>query len=242
MSDVNRSDWKLSIRIPAARWDRRRLKPCSSWLYLESPYLQHANVLCAAHECADLGIHSADQDAYKTLPSQFTTLLENELNPTEVMLADPYPLKQRSQAGPHREFPLRCGIETNFKVETPQGFQLGNLTLSKMMREAYLGGIYYYMARPYRVGHLQWRSAHLSPKNTGQDHHGTAVSLRDFSRQQVFVGKYHSGPHSLRMLCSRSITGAPFRPSFSLRYLQHTGDSPPPGYAPWNGRPLSGLL
>ena len=105
-----------------------------SWLYLENRYLQYANVLCAAAECSELGIHWAEQDAYKTLPSPFARLLENELNPTEVVPADIYPLKQQAQAGPHREFPLRSGIETDFKVGTPQGLQLGNLTLSQMMR------------------------------------------------------------------------------------------------------------
>jgi DEAD/DEAH box helicase domain-containing protein len=151
-----------------------------SYLYLGNRYLQYANVLCAASECADLGIHSANQDAYKTLPSQFTRLLENELNPTEVVPADLYPLKQRSQAGPHREFPLRSGIETNFKVETAQGFQLGNLTLSQMMREAYPGGIYYYMARPYRVVHLDTRSAHIRAR---RERHWTT---RPLSNTMVF--------------------------------------------------------
>lgn len=137
-----------------------------SWLYLENRYLQYANVLCAALESSELGLISTEQPTFNSLPAAFKKLLENELNPTEVVPADLYPLKQRGQAGPHREFPLRSGIEKDFKVRTPQGFNLGNVTFSQMLREAYPGAVYYYMARPYRVVRMDLREGYLQVRRS----------------------------------------------------------------------------
>jgi DEAD/DEAH box helicase domain-containing protein len=137
-----------------------------SWLYLENRYLQYANVLCAAQELSELGITSAHHPAFRTLPDGFTRLLENELNPTEVVPADLYPLKQRAQSGAHREFPLRSGIEKDFKITTPQGLSLGNVNFSQLLREAYPGAIYYYMARPYRILRMTVRDGVLSAQKS----------------------------------------------------------------------------
>ena len=141
---------------------KKELEP--SWLYLENRYLQYANVLCAALESSELESMSADQPAFETLPPSFKKLLDNELNQTEMVPADLYPLKQRAQAGPHREFPLRSGIERDFTVRTPQGISLGNVTFSQMLREAYPGAIYYYMARPYRIYRMDMRDGYLSAR------------------------------------------------------------------------------
>jgi len=147
-----------------AKYMAKPLEP--SWLYLENRYLQYANVLCAALECSELGLTSADKVSFSTLPSSFGRLLENELNPVETVPADLYPLKQRAQAGPHREFPLRSGIEKDFKINSPQGENLGNVTFSQMLREAYPGAIYYYMARPFRVIRMDMRDGKLSARRT----------------------------------------------------------------------------
>ena len=132
-----------------AKYMRRELEP--SWLYLQNRYLQYANVLCAAVELEEVEITSANQKSFHSLPESFVRLLENGINPTEVVPTDLYLLKQRAQAGPHREFPLRSGIETDFKLEDEKGLKLGNVTFSQLMREAYPGAIYYYISRPYRV-------------------------------------------------------------------------------------------
>ena len=73
--------------------------------------------------------------------------MQEELNPTQMLAADLFALRQRAQGtGPHHEFPLRSAVEKNFKVECQQR-PLGNLTFSQVLREAYPGAVYYYMAR-----------------------------------------------------------------------------------------------
>jgi len=55
-------------------------------------------------------------------------MLDNELHPAEVIPPDLYVLKQRAQAGPHDEFPIRQGIEPPFRVSDPHSGQgLGSL-------------------------------------------------------------------------------------------------------------------
>jgi DEAD/DEAH box helicase domain-containing protein len=131
-----------------ARYMGRPLE--TSWLYLENRYIQYTNALCAALELSQLAAKSADHPPFASLPESFRKMLANELQPTEAIPPDLYPLKQRAQAGPHREFPIRNGIERQFTVG--DGAQsLGSLTFSQVLREAYPGGIHYYMARPYRV-------------------------------------------------------------------------------------------
>ena len=154
----------ISSEDGLSKYIAKTLEP--SWLYLENRYLQYTNVLCAASECLELGFTSAEQPSFSTLPPIFKQLLENEINPTEVVPADLYPLKQRAQDGPHREFPLRSGIEKDFKIGTPQGLSLGNVTLSQMLREAYPGAVYYYMARPYRIKRMDMRDGRLSATRT----------------------------------------------------------------------------
>jgi DEAD/DEAH box helicase domain-containing protein len=155
-----------------AEYIERSLEP--SWLYLENKYLQYANALCAALELSELGMNRGDQDPFKSLPKLFAQLLENELNPTEMVPSDLYPLKQRAQAGPHREFPLRSGIEQDFKIQTPQGISLGNVTFSQLLREAYPGAIYYYVARPYRIGQIDIRNGRISAR---RERHWTTTPL-----------------------------------------------------------------
>ena len=126
-----------------------------NWLYLENRYIQYANALCAAYEINELGlVNNYNKEPYKSLPSSFNKFLENELYQTEIIPTDLYPLKQRAQAGPHREFPIRTGIETGFQVKEGPDRKLGNLTFSQALREAYPGAIYHYMARPYRIYHF----------------------------------------------------------------------------------------
>jgi DEAD/DEAH box helicase domain-containing protein len=137
----------------------RELEP--SWLYMENRYIQYANALCAAYEVGEIGGASLEGTPFKSLPTSFRRFLDNEINPTEVVPSDLYPLKQRAQGGPHREFPIRSGMEPDFDVKTPQGLRLGNLTFSQALREGYPGAIYYYMARPYRVYRFDYRKGEI---------------------------------------------------------------------------------
>lgn len=136
----------------------RPLEP--NWLYLENRYIQYAESLCAALEPIALG-QGPDVPTFASLPSSFTKMLENEINPTEVVPADLYPLKQRGQDGPHCEFPLRAGVERTFDVVGRHNTALGQLNFAQALREAYPGAVYYYMARPYRVRTFDYRRGRI---------------------------------------------------------------------------------
>jgi DEAD/DEAH box helicase domain-containing protein len=135
--------------------------PETSWLYLDNRYLQYANALCAAAEANATRLNTVP---FKSLPSNFLRLFENEVNPTEAVPDELYPLKQRAQAGPHYEFPLRSGVEKNFSVRFhrgPEQDRLGTLSYSQALREAYPGAIYHYMARPYRVFQFKYKTGEI---------------------------------------------------------------------------------
>lgn len=135
--------------------------PEPSWLYLDNRYLQYANVLCAAAEAA--AASRVDETPFRTLPAGFLEGLRNELNPETAVPADLYPLKQRAQNGPHHEFPLRAGMEKSFEVRQRGRSErgLGTLSYPQVLREAYPGAIYYYLAQPYRVGALRYATGQL---------------------------------------------------------------------------------
>ncbi|MBD3335740.1 MAG: DEAD/DEAH box helicase [Candidatus Eisenbacteria bacterium] len=139
-------------------------RPEPGWLYLDNRYIQYSHALCAAIEAAEANPSTYKKHPFNSLPQDFARLLENELNPTETVPADLYALKQRAQAGPQYEFPLRSGVEQNFKVQSsrgPIGGRLGTLAYSQALREAYPGSIYYYMARPYRVYQFNYRTGEI---------------------------------------------------------------------------------
>lgn len=137
---------------------RRPLEP--NWLYLENRYIQYAQSLCAAQERTALA-QPAQVPPFASLPASFTKMLENEINPTEIVPADLYPLKQRAQDGPHYEFPLRSGVERQFEVVGRYDRPLGKLNFEQALREAYPGAVYYYMARPYRVRTFDYRKGRI---------------------------------------------------------------------------------
>lgn len=132
-----------------------------SWLYLDNRYIQYTNALCASIEFREFGEDNYSTTPFSTLPKKFNKYLENEINPTEVIPHDLYPLKQRAQAGPHREFPVRTGMEKSFQVKNRSGSPLGTLTFTQALREAYPGAIYYYMGRSYRVNRFKYRQGEI---------------------------------------------------------------------------------
>ena len=132
-----------------------------NWLYLHNRYAQYTNALCAAAEIGQIN-GSFDRIHFKSLPDQFSAFLDNELNPTTSIAPDLYPLKQAAQGDPHHEFPLRNGIEKNFKVVTSQGVSRGEVNFSQALREAYPGAVYYYMAEPHRVQRLNYRDGEIT--------------------------------------------------------------------------------
>lgn len=128
-----------------------------SWVYLDNRYIQYANALCAAAEWADAGRERVDVAPFASLPETFVRYVENELNPTESVPADLYSLKQRAQNGPHMEFPIRSAMERSFQIRGGFSMNLGTLSLPQVLREAYPGALYYYMARPHRVTQVSYR-------------------------------------------------------------------------------------
>jgi len=145
-----------------ASYMQRPLEP--NWLYLENRYIQYSHVLCAAAELGAVPASKANLKPFESLPPGFKRLLENELDPKEAVESDLYELKQRALGGPHQEFPLRSAVEPNFRVLGPFGKSLGELPYSYALREAYPGGIYYYMARPYRVISFSYKSGEIRVK------------------------------------------------------------------------------
>ena len=127
------------------------------WLYLQNRYIQYTNAICAAREYRDFGEDRYDVKPFDSLPAKFNNFREKEIKPSAPIARDLYPLKQRAQNGPHREFPIRTGMEKTFQVKERSGRSLGKLTFSQTLREAYPGAIYYYMGRPYRVKRFQYR-------------------------------------------------------------------------------------
>lgn len=127
-----------------------------NWLYRDNRYIQYANALCAAEEEQEAG-DLFDRTQFSTLPDLFSKLVAEEISPSQMLPPDLFSLKQRAQgAGPHFEFPLRSGIEPNFKIESQQQ-PLGSVSFSQLMREAYPGAVYYYMARPFRIMSVNYR-------------------------------------------------------------------------------------
>lgn len=152
----------LDRDVTLASYLAREIEP--NWLYLDNRYIQYTNALCAAQELRGSGNTGAPLQAFGSLPEKYRSLVENELNQTEVVPDDLYPLKQRAQAGPHHEFPLRSGIEQSFQVSGPFSRPLGTLTYGQMLREGYPGAVYYYMARPYRIAGLNYRQGEIIAK------------------------------------------------------------------------------
>jgi DEAD/DEAH box helicase domain-containing protein len=163
----------------------RALEP--SWLYLENRYIQYAQALCAATEIA---ASPNAMDAFKSLPASFRAMLENEIHPTEIVPPDLYPLKQKAQGGPQLEFPIRTAVEQNFQVRTAQSTPLGTLTFSQALREAYPGGIYHYMAHPYRVFRFDYKSGEILAR---RERHWTT---RPISQTMVFP-RFQGGAYLL---------------------------------------------
>ncbi|HXH09449.1 MAG TPA: hypothetical protein VNP04_06780 [Alphaproteobacteria bacterium] len=131
-------------------------------MYLDNRYIQYSNALCAAQELRGSGNLAEAMTVFRSLPEQFCRMVENEINPSETIPDDLYPLKQRAQAGPHHEFPLRSDIEPNFQVKGPFAQPLGTLTYGQVLHEAYPGAVYYYMAKPYRIVGFNYRQREIT--------------------------------------------------------------------------------
>lgn len=152
------------VMAPLAEYTARKPEP--SWLYLDNRYIQYTNALCAAAELQARGISCTNEIDYLGLPEAFRRLVENELNPTEAVSPDLYSLKQKAQGNPHYEFPIRSAAEPNFVVLGSFERKLGTLSYAQVLREAYPGAVYYYMARPFRTYALEFKNGVIKAKRT----------------------------------------------------------------------------
>ncbi|TSA82139.1 DEAD/DEAH box helicase [Deinococcus detaillensis] len=136
-----------------------RRPPAASTLYLENPNIQCIHALCLGHLGGEhntlLGVlgrtTEGDFESPVTWPDGFVDLVEKERSGT--LPAAMQPLRTQAGEHPNRAFPLR-DVETSFKVEVRSAngtHDLGTLSHSQMMREAYPGAVYLYATRAYRV-------------------------------------------------------------------------------------------
>lgn len=125
-------------------------------LYLENRRIQYIHALCFAAAGGELDMLSgtrvgegADQAVETAIdwPDGFLELCRQER--LGAVAPDLQPLKGEAGDDPWHAFPLR-DVGSQFQVEF-QGTPLGSLAHSQLMREAYPGAVYYYMATPYRI-------------------------------------------------------------------------------------------
>jgi DEAD/DEAH box helicase domain-containing protein len=170
--------------------------PENNWLYLDNEYLQYANALCAAEEQSMIGAKFYIKSAFEQLPKRFTELLDNEIDPLKALSSDLYSMKQQmSGSKPHLAFPVRTGIERQYKVINSHmpGRTLGNLTYSQLMNEAFPGAIYRYFGKPYRVYQIKYSSNEIKVNLIRGI--GTTTALKkvalfpNFANELIFLAK-----------------------------------------------------
>jgi len=142
-------------------------KPEPGWVYLENRYIQYTHALCAAAELHAVGASEARKPEYGGLPESFLRFVENELWPGHGVDDDLFPLKQQGRGNPHHEFPVRHAAEQGFTIIGPNGAKLGTVSHAQLLREAYPGAVYYYLARPYRVLYVDQKRHEIRAKRDG---------------------------------------------------------------------------
>lgn len=151
--------------VPAGRLQQLLDRaPEENWIYPDNEYLQYANALCAADEA--LANPKYLEAPFEDLPPGFLAMFRNERNPTHALSPDLYALKQQANTTkPHFAFPVRTGIEKQYKVHSMMlAMPLGTLGFSQVLHEAYPGAIYRYMARAFRVTELNHGKGEIRTK------------------------------------------------------------------------------
>jgi len=143
-----------------------------SALYLENQRIQYIHALCLGRENGEIdqvfksGEVQVEQDISKILalvdwPRGFRELVEKER--IGELPIDLQPMKLEAGEDPNHYFPLR-DVEPQFRIllKTWNMLEnLGSVSHSQMMREAYPGAIYYYTTKPYRVYQIINRSKEI---------------------------------------------------------------------------------
>lgn len=138
--------------------DRLLNMPCTQTaLYLENKQVQYIHAMCLARQEGEdamarlhLGQQSEDFEVAPTdsWPSGFIDLCQKERS-GEIPAAL-QSLKGIAGDDPNRAFPLR-NCDTQLRITVGRDDDLGSITLSQALREAYPGAVYMYMAHTFQV-------------------------------------------------------------------------------------------
>ena len=130
-----------------------------SHLYLENRFMQFMHARCLSDELDALGAKPTYTPANVAWPEGFERIYEFA-RPGGARPREFDPIAQVGGDEPHLNYPLRNIGEISFKLQGVQGSldnEIGTISLSQAIREAYPDGIYLHLARRYRV--LEWRNS-----------------------------------------------------------------------------------
>jgi len=132
-----------------------------SALYLDNPRIQYIHALCLARQGgedeilrASFGLENEEFIPKADFPSKFVELCNSER--IGEISSEFQTMKAQAGEDPNHIYPLR-DIDIQYKVECRQGphfRQLGSLSYSQVMREAYPGAVYYYQTQTFRIFRL----------------------------------------------------------------------------------------
>jgi DEAD/DEAH box helicase domain-containing protein len=175
-------------------------------LYLENERLQYIHALCLArrggeHDQIVAAENLAGGENFASeigWPEGFLALCEMERQgeiPAALQV-----MKGEAGGDPNHVFPLR-DVEAQFKVQERlmgRGRNLGEISHSQLMREAYPGAIYYYTARPYRVIRVNTRRREVHLRHQQKKYTTSPVQLPvlifpDLAPGRIYQAKSHGG-------------------------------------------------
>jgi DEAD/DEAH box helicase domain-containing protein len=138
--------------------------PAEGALYLENRRMQYIHAMCLARPGGEhdqvCGLSDGEPDpmeadaigaSFLDWPEGFIDLCKKER--TGEIPAELQSMKAEAGDDPNHVYPLR-DVESQFRVELKQGPELrdlGTVSYSQLMREAYPGAVYYYTTIPHRV-------------------------------------------------------------------------------------------
>ncbi len=129
-------------------------------LYLENSNMQYIHALCLSRHGGenDQVCSLLNKDPDKSFldtkvrwPKGFLELCSSERS--GVIPVDLQNMKMQAGEDPNHFYPLR-NIDITFSIKNNRGFvtiDLGKISYSQVMREAYPGAVYYYATKPFRV-------------------------------------------------------------------------------------------
>lgn len=173
---------EMIFRTPERLLDRPMIQ---STLYLENQRIQYIHALCLARQGGEhdqlLARIKGSEEGYDSFdspiewPKGFLELCRSE----RIGAIGPELQAMKTEAGddPNHVYPLR-DVESQFKVELKQGPEqrdLGSLSFSQVMREAYPGAVYYYTANAYRVYRVNAQSKIIQ---TRKEKRYTSIPIR----------------------------------------------------------------